>query len=264
MRRATYTQGYARNKYQAAFPELWEGLVFYADPTLGPTGLTLYDQSGNGINGQMNGMVAADAWVVGERGYAIEFDGSDDEVVIPDNAALDITTSISLSVWIRWDQYTGSNQFAISKGNPSVYSIFLVNNSTIIGEYRNGGFITLNSNVTPDFGVWYHVVWTYSKSRAEMKIYINGKETNSSNPASTISTNNNVLRIGNHQLGLPHDGQIGPASIYNIALPENRIQLMAAGATPAMLAEDVILKAPAVGIPLIMQQMDQYSGGAAL
>jgi hypothetical protein len=49
------------------------------------TGTTVTDSSGNAVNGTMMNM-AASAWVDGVDGKALSFDGTDDYIVIPDNA----------------------------------------------------------------------------------------------------------------------------------------------------------------------------------
>ena len=51
------------------------------------TGGTVHDGSGNGNTGTLSGMVPASDWVSGERGWALDFDGSDDCITL-DNTIL--------------------------------------------------------------------------------------------------------------------------------------------------------------------------------
>ena len=64
----SYGVGFARNAAQSEYPELWRGLVGLWSPSLGPTGLTLYDWSGNKNRGALTNMDASTDWVVGEKG----------------------------------------------------------------------------------------------------------------------------------------------------------------------------------------------------
>ena len=86
----SFKSGFARSAGESANPSLWKGLVGAWVPALGVTGVTtLRDVSGNGNHGTMNGSMTIDDWVAGERGYALDFDGSSDYVDIanPDKFA---------------------------------------------------------------------------------------------------------------------------------------------------------------------------------
>jgi len=60
----SYGQGYARSQAEAANPGLWTGLIGAWHPPLGPTGLTLFDVSGRGIDGTLTNMAPATDCVV--------------------------------------------------------------------------------------------------------------------------------------------------------------------------------------------------------
>ncbi len=265
MRRATYTQGYARNKYQAAFPELWEGLVEHWDPSLGPTGLTLFGlKSTNGI---LTNMVAADAWVVGERGYALDYNGSSNFVDCGNSLSLNTGSVLSIAAWFRLNVITDAG-FIVQKMNDDFddgWALQHTGQDLLFYQNSSGTVLLTSSNIIANTG-WYHVVVVIDGA-SNNRLYVNG------NLEDTDTIKVNIDSIANLQIGAKAqgsfsnftDGQIGPASVYNVALPESRIQLMAAGATPAMMADDVVVKAAVgISIPLLMQQMDQYSGGAML
>jgi len=68
------------------------------------TGTTAYDTSGNGNNGTLTDMEASD-WVVGKKGAALKFDGTDDYVDLGD--VLNLSLPVSVSMWVKLDSLEG-------------------------------------------------------------------------------------------------------------------------------------------------------------
>lgn len=64
------------------------------------TGTALNDGSGNALHGTLNDMDPS-AWVTGPIGGAIRFDGVDDYIEVAHSPLLDMTTELSVSVWLR-------------------------------------------------------------------------------------------------------------------------------------------------------------------
>ena len=67
----SYANGFAPRDGPPANPNLWQGLVGLWAPSLGPTGLTLRDQSGFQNDGTLTLMGPATTWVASEKGWAI-------------------------------------------------------------------------------------------------------------------------------------------------------------------------------------------------
>ena len=95
----SYAQGFARNRAEAANPNLWDGLVGLWQPTLGPTGLTLFDQSGYRRNGTLTNMELDTDWMMTPEGWVLDFGGTDEHVVL--DSTLTFTVPYSLMVWFR-------------------------------------------------------------------------------------------------------------------------------------------------------------------
>ena len=74
------------------------------------SGTTLVDSSVSANNGTILGNPT---WVTGQHGQAIRFDGTGDYATVPDNATLDISSSITLATWVRPEK-TGT-QYLIKK-----------------------------------------------------------------------------------------------------------------------------------------------------
>ena len=76
----SYQNGFAPRDGPPAYPELWDGLVGLWQPTLGPTGLKLFDQSGYHRDGTLTNMDPATDWVTSPHGWALDLDGTNDYV----------------------------------------------------------------------------------------------------------------------------------------------------------------------------------------
>jgi len=65
-----------------------------------------YDSSGNGNDGTLNG---GPVWVVGKIGGALEFDGADDFVSVPDKPYITFSSSDSytLATWVYVPEVPG-------------------------------------------------------------------------------------------------------------------------------------------------------------
>lgn len=252
---------YAAGPDESEFPELWDGLVGLWSPSWsGPTGLELIDFSGNQNHGTLTNMDAATDWVVdGERGWVNDYDGSDDEVIIPDSASLSITQNITLTAWI-YPRAVAANYVVVEKGEGTLATIsyymairaaklnFVIQQNATTGNNQNS-----ISNIAVN--TWSHVAVTWDGS--VMRFYINGDLDRA--VASTISSIQDTAALTGiggipNSAAWPFDGQIGPASIYSIAQPDNAMASMSAGASPLTPARRRVTKAPAAVALMAMER----------
>ena len=155
-------------------------------------------------------------------GWAIQFDGTNDYVEIPDHSSLDLTSTYTLECWIK------ANSFSGTKGIISKYQ----------SSGANGYFLRLNGNdlefdgLTADVnlvtGVWYHVAVT--KSGTTRKLYLNGEEKTLTGTALNVSANSNYLAIGaDFNVGSPNsrifNGYIDEVRIWNVARTQAEIKM---------------------------------------
>jgi hypothetical protein len=139
----------------------------------------VYDLSGNGRTGTLTGGVGFDA-----EYNAFTFDGVDDYISgTLSNPAGDWVHSISL--WFKADSFTaGKDSHTLfctgsESANNGLFLRFGSNQMNFIGiGYSDLGRIA-RIDMTPELGVWYHVVATYSGGGwNNAKIYMNGSSKN--------------------------------------------------------------------------------------
>jgi len=84
---------------ESAYPDLWDGVVGYWSPCLGPTGTRLHDVSRGNNWGTLTNMDAATDWVIDGGQYALDFDGVNDSVSAGNVPVLDAVLGLTLAVW---------------------------------------------------------------------------------------------------------------------------------------------------------------------
>lgn len=224
----SYKQGYARNATDSVAPNLWRGLAGAWVPSLGPTGLTLFDASGNKNNGTLTTMDPATDWVIsGDRthsGYALDFDGVDDNVNIGNVDALDITNELTLAIWIRPPDTDG---YVIAKTDYSSsggYSLYFNGSGNRVQIYYGSSSVKNSSTVFTDIDVWVHAVITVTSS--ETAFFRNGEPAGTAS-GFTLSSGTQPVRLGIRSdlaAGNRYAGLMDHVYIYDRVLAPNEIK----------------------------------------
>jgi len=163
--------------------------------------------------------------VAGKINKALDFDGVDDYVSIPDDNTLDLTTDGSISLWIYIDAYTNYPPI-IQKGNAGggwsteSYSIWLRDAPNIIAELNDGAHNTNVSFGAPSIEKWHHLVMTFDGSN--LKTYVDGVYINSAEQTYNALANTKALEIGSENF----NGKIDDVRIYNEAISPYYIKLL--------------------------------------
>lgn len=171
----------------------------------------------------------------GRAATALEFDGSNDNVVVADAAALRIQAPLTLSGWVYMSgsqphnarilmkEYSSSQPYAsygleVNWGGHSEFAM-IVSTST-------EGHGALRSNVVHTSGRWYHVAGTYDGS--QMRLYVNGQLDASMQHGGTIVYNDWALDMGGDvPRNLEYlDGSLDDIRIYNRVLSDEEILLL--------------------------------------
>ena len=242
----SYASGYAKNASQSAHPNLWDGLVGAWMPSLGVTGETLRDVSGNGNHGTLTFMDAATDWVATSKGLALDFDGVDDYVELS-NGILDPNQDFTVSTFVRVKDassyktiisnstYTGSLQIRIENNNQV----------RIIDSYQAD--VSTFSNFTASINTWYGIV--VNRSSDVYRLYVDGEFKSSFSSSNVYSTQPKTIGT-NYNNTERFNGDISNVSAYNRALSPSEIkQLYVDSLAPFRRKQRVSVAVPAAVAP---------------
>ena len=179
------------------------------------------DPSGNGNDGKlMNGP----KWVDGKFGKALEFDGSDDYVEMPNDSGLPSgAQERTISAWAKVDTFKNGRIFsygAWSQGNAFDLIEQKAHKFMIIGHTNNYSTTKIDFST----GDWYHIAAVLEAGN--LTFYYNGiKDSTQSVQLNTV-LRNDTLRIGNGVGDIDQwfDGIIDEVAIFNVALTEDDIK----------------------------------------
>lgn len=176
---------------------------------------TIADTSGQGNNGTYNGTGynAAGRFVTG-----IDFDGTNDEIVIADSASLDLS-AVTASVWIYFDSVAGWQSFFHKNTTTG-------STNDLYFEQNNGRLYNYNtistSGAVLTAGQWYHLVYTADSSLE--RLYINGALVVEESSQYLGTINANALRLGGSGgSGENLNGQMDEAALWNRAMSTEEV-----------------------------------------
>lgn len=154
----------------------------------------------------------------------LRFDGTDDEVTVPDHADLD-PVDMTVMVWVKPSTCTG-DQHPISKSSTnSSWRIMIVNNNCRVDFVAGGQTIFSSFNIVPM--TWNHLVFV-GKSGAGgfVRAYINGQYAGGTQTAYVRVDTTELVRIGGGPTGLEtldFNGWIDEARVYKEAVTLSEI-----------------------------------------
>ncbi len=187
------------------------------------TGTVARDGGAHGLDGVIHGA----KYVPLPEGFALEFDGEDDYVEVPNSPLLQLAGAVTVSAWVNTpinsqQAVVGKNGCSLLRQNYRISldqgrAFFTLVNCPEQGMTAGGG------GVGPDR--WYHVAGTYDAER--VTVFVNGVATGVHEAAFVPGTLDSSLYIGasfyGAGLGAHFTGQIDDVRIYNRALPEAEV-----------------------------------------
>ncbi len=184
------------------------------------SGTTWYDLSGNGNNGTLSA-AAIGTDVPGN----MDFNGTDENVVIGDPAVLDVSTGDwTVSAWAnQLDENKSSNQGIVGKygSHPSI-ALMSDNGIARIFAYTTGGTRSISSGDIADSN-WHHVVATHDYD-GDTTLYVDGSSRGTSSTSTDSLANNNSWAIGSRESNNNYfDGKIAGVHILNRALSAKEV-----------------------------------------
>jgi hypothetical protein len=191
-------------------------------------------------------------------GKAIEFDGSNDHVVIPNNAAFNFTSQYTAEAWINLRSYqygtiiskfeddNNNRGWMVNIGETGAPTIHVVHSR--LGSWTNP--IQWNSGFQPALNTWYHiaVVFDASLSSNQIKLYVNGALSAQTSWPYTLTPNAANMYIGGYDG--PGNGVNGGANsrFFNGRIDEVRVWNVARTAPQINANYNQIISAPTAGL----------------
>jgi type II secretory pathway pseudopilin PulG len=196
------------------------------------SGTTASDSSGNGNHGTLINMGGSSGWVTGKDGGALNFDGRNDCVQVPDSPSFNIEDQITVAAWINpedtWSWRTIVSKFAHTHYHcrTDLYWFLYSRKIGISLAGPCGSSDLWRPDVYIPTDVWTHVALTYDGS--EMVMYKNGVAVADRNERGTLeladSSSDEPFYIGNNtEWGEYFDGKIDDVRIYRRALNVDEI-----------------------------------------
>ncbi len=190
------------------------------------TDRSIIDLSGNDDNGLLGNGTTANIPAYDYYNTSLKFDGTNDYIFL-NNSQLNISTSITVEVWVKYNAQGGYNARAYSvitcKGYPWTW---LLEDQSGQFNFRISTSVTADSNVNSSYShglnSWNHVVGTYDGS--SQKIYVDGILKNSTSLTGTINTSSNDVMVGCYNYGdYCLTGNVGAVRVYSRALNATEI-----------------------------------------
>jgi len=186
-------------------------------------GTKVYDQSGYKNHGTIYGA----RWLRGPIGGALSFDGVDDYVEVPDDPSLDITTEITLELYLRPHTVTLAMQTLLSKRlvNECNYQVELIYDKVRLAFHDGTTWRYDDSIGSVTSNEWWHIVITFK--RPTVQWWLNGKldkEDDTWDYPLVANVHPLAMGVRGGTYDYPFDGDIALVRIYNRALSVDEIK----------------------------------------
>jgi len=202
--------------------------VILSSPLVGATGeVALYhlddnanDASGNGNHGTVYGGAS---WTSGQCNSALDFDGSNDYIQVPDSSSMDVTGSLSILAWIKKTDQSTTDVMANKK---FAYDFATKTDGKLrvyigTGSGWGSGF---SGNTDVVDGNWHHVAFTYDDVNNELITYVDEVEDGSTIYTDSLGASTYDLYIGRDPGASRFNGRIDEVRIYNRVLSQSEVQ----------------------------------------
>jgi len=226
--------------------------ALYSQAPSGPIAHWKFDEGGGAIAydsaGDNDGVVYGAQWTAGIIGGALDFDGLDDYVALPDNDPVWLPQyNFTLSVWVYFDRDAATSSdfiLDLNFGDSSISSNELGCKLQRYSERGGRTSFNMTTAANPDEdlvgnqilekGRWYHVVAV--RNGTTQAVYVDGNldasRTCSPGPVTYSGDfDDNKVNIGKYSVkgmpsGLELQGMVDDVRIYDVALSAQEIQAL--------------------------------------
>ena len=215
---ASATVASMRNAY---VPIVKDDLVLHLDAgynkSYSGSGTTWYDLSGKGNNGTING-----AGYINTNSGVLTFDGTDDIVTVLGGGSLNISSTITVMVWVYY--ISGSGRI-FQKDGPiytRCWEIGGYEGAFRMEMWHSNGQATIGYGSPLAINGWTHLALTFDGTN--IKMYQNSTLVSTINFPGDIRTDANTpIILGGYWGGEYFNGRISNAQIYNRALTATEV-----------------------------------------
>lgn len=189
-------------------------------------GTIVNDSSTQNNKGQL--LNGAKRVINGKYGSAIDFDGVNDRITVPDSNSLDLTKGMTLEAWVypKKNMYGWSTVIMKQGSNKLIYTLYahgeqakqygIIYSDSAEQIAEGGNKLPLNN--------WTHLAVTYDGN--EIKVYKNAQLISSKSYSKPIEISSGALGIGGNGVWTNENfpGIIDEVRIYSRALSQNEIK----------------------------------------
>lgn len=160
-----------------------QGLIGAWCPTLGPSGYTLLDRSGRGQHGTLTNMDAGTDWVGTPGGWALDYDGTNDYISIPNRLSYTSGQWLSVSAWFRRNVTSAYHEIinkfnGTSAANEDGWLVRVTNGNKLLFTIgQSGSYGQFESTATYSDTAWHHIMVSLCVGAGStLKMYYDGAE----------------------------------------------------------------------------------------
>jgi hypothetical protein len=186
---------------------------------------TAFDGTVNGASFVENGGVQD--VVSGPNSGAYEFDGVDDDIVLPSSSAFAFTTDVTLTAWVRPDTFSLRTPIIAkarnTRGNETEMDYYLgAGGGSVFAGVSDGSDVLNINGGSLTTGIYQHLAMTYNGQT--LRVFLNGTQVNSGSLAVTTLQDKFDVHIGGSESNNSfYDGVIDAPRIYNRVLSASEI-----------------------------------------
>lgn len=186
-----------------------QSIITNTSATLSPTEEGITSSSGTANN---------DSWM--------EFDGVNDNVIVPSDESLNITQNITISIWVNSATNEQNTDSYFIRANNDAYGISSSDNIRAGLWIQNSSGTFLSSGVLDDnltTNQWHHLVGRYNGT--DLSLFLNGIENKTSSYIGDIRSLNLTVIVGAESSSGSRffTGGIDEVRIYNTSLTDAQI-----------------------------------------